>query len=503
MYKTTQGILLSVVLSLFATISCTYADSMKETVAALMESGDGTVSGTDPDYGAYLVASVTVDDAGSGSKSHALYEKAGTIAKKALAAYLGQELSSQETLDQWEKVISRDGVETIEEGSSQKSRIKAVVNQLLKGVRLEDVKQTENHLVVVYVLTEKGMSIAQSLSGNTNFKGVGNANEDNERTATVVAIGFGAISNGRMDEARQQALMSAQKDALSQVLGTIVAGTTQIQNYEKMKSKIFSNTSGFIDHYDIIEQGPLEKSYKIKMSAAVSTKKIFDSYRSFLQSMGNPPFYVDAKGDDELREKFSSFFSEMDLNITPYLKDAAYVIKLNGDFDRVKHPIENTLGTQLSVWINLYDPNAGELLFTIKNDPRKAAVFYGNDKRQHDLAIKKAFSQIKKPLHEKLNETIVTMAQSGRTVKIVFDNYSSTYAEKLPDIQRIIDMVPGVSDSNYTVNDIRMELVFKVKYTGKMDSLQEFMLGEMSKELPRFMRPNLERIGANELLLAF
>ena len=431
-------------------------------------------------------------------------ELARIQAKKRIAAFLGQNIQSNEESSYLEKTVSVDGKEKNAMVETFKSFQRTDINQLLKGAKEISLQKDGNIITCVYLISSRTKNIASDLSNNeSDYNLKSNDAKYNKNDPTVTAIGVAVIVNDRIDEAKKLALSRAMQNAIEQVLGTMLASTTQIQDLEKVKSKIFTNSIGFIDNYRINEEGVSGKSYKIDGMFKVSKNKLYDSYKSLLETMGDPYFYIEAGNDFELADKFSEFFKDLGFKITDRKSSAAYIIELKGRFARLKHPVNRRDGTQLSLWIKMFNPVTGKLLFTIKNDPRKAAVFYGNKERQHDLTIKKAFTQVESPLHEKINSAVVQMVQTGREITVNIENYSSVYKRFNKKIEEAIKAVPGVSDINTEIDSNSRVLKFIVTYSGKIDPFAEFMNSELQKSMPKNYIPKIQNQSSNNLTYTF
>ena len=477
-------------------LSAPAVESLEAAYSRLVKRGSGSATGYNKNDGAFFIvlSSMTVDGS---LKPQQYSQMIQAIAQKDVASFLKQDISALE-------VNKEQSNSTGEIESTFKSMVRIGVNQCLKGAQFLGLKVVDNKYYCGYALTQRGMQTAQALSNPTVARLDAKEGPKVPGDKTVTAVGMAVITSGNVADAQQAALNEAQKNAVSQVLGTLLSSTTQVKDMSSVKSKIFTNTVGFINSYRVTEEGITGTSYTVKIIAEVAKNKIFDSYSSMLKTMGDPEFYVDADGDNELREKFSTFFEELGFKVVGQKSLASYVIRLRGKFARLKHPIEKTEGTQLSLWIKMFSVDTHKLIFSIKNDPRKAAIFYGDSDRQHDLTVKKSFKQIKKPLHEKINKAISGMVQSGRTVLVHFDGYSESYDECMRTIADILDGIPGVSDiKKHSVNAINQEYTFGVTYSGKIETLEDMMMKDISSKIQAYQRPSLRGIKTNKISLAF
>ncbi len=70
----------------------------------------------------------------------------------------------------------------------------------------------------------------------------------------VIAKGMGAIIDGDEAKAADDALANALRNALEQVVGTMVSSDVLVQNYQVVEDRIYSRTEGYIKTYQIVSQ---------------------------------------------------------------------------------------------------------------------------------------------------------------------------------------------------------------------------------------------------------
>jgi len=226
---------------------------------------------------------------------------------------------------------------------------------------------------------------------------------------TVVADGIAKIVDDNIAVAEREALRDAQRVAIEKVVGVMIYSTSLVKNYELVNDCIGSSTAGYIDSYEIISRGrdgSYNNYYKMRVSATVSRSKLYNNYRTWLQSLGNPKFIFESHGNSELEEIFTEFLIDLGFTITTDLGKAAYVIQLNGKFISYVHPLEQIEGTQLNLWVKMVDVINREVVFNLKNNPKKSTSFRGNKAQQHDITAKKAFIQLKKPLQKEIQKSL-------------------------------------------------------------------------------------------------
>ena len=413
-------------------------------------------------------------------------------AKKTIAAYLGQSVSANRKVASEQKTTTINGKSHTTATRIVKSFQEIDISQLLKGILPLKIEKDGNILRGFFFVSDKTVSAADVLK-----KAVGDTPNE------VTAVGMAMLVDNRLDVAKKQALNAAMRQAIEQVLGTQLASTTQVQDNSKIEAKIFSNTSGFIEKYRVLSEGNISGCYRTEIVAKVSKDKLMKSYASLLKSFGDPFFYVEC-GNKEVKRIFTTLFIELGLKLIDNPQKADYKIKVTGHFEDRKHPIEDTKGVQLSLWIIITDAHSGQELLSVKNDPTKAAVFYSSGQRQKDIAAKKAFEQVKKPFHKVLNQLIASMATQGREIRIIIDNYSSAYSKYVEQISKDIEMIPGCSNINKKIDEISQTVEITANYNAKMDVLESFLQAKMSKNIPyKKYIPKTKSIKTNELILSY
>ncbi len=68
----------------------------------------------------------------------------------------------------------------------------------------------------------------------------------------VIAKGMGAILAGDEVKAREDAISAALRNAVEQVVGTMIESDVLVENYQTVEDKIYTRTAGYVQKYDII-----------------------------------------------------------------------------------------------------------------------------------------------------------------------------------------------------------------------------------------------------------
>ena len=358
----------------------------------LLADNAGVRAACNKELGVYIVAMGSADVTGSKAKAKTV---ARLEALKNIGEYLGSQVSASETATMKSRK-DINGVEQTEEFFSSVMQVN--VKQALKGVQDLRIIDDDDKITAIVYLTTKSSDKSSELKAAMNALG---------DEGTVRAVGEA--------NTHQNAVQMALRAAVEQVVGTMVVGATKITDNEKVKNKIFSGAEGFVDTYRVTDELEIAAGWRISIVAKVSKKKILDSYRVYLKTLGDPVFYLDCTSTDsdaedkQIAARFGQFFRKLGFKISKTPEGADYVIKASGEYRRVKNPLdEDQTFTQYSMIIRVMS-KTGEELLSLPNNPRKSAVCINNPERERELCAAKAFKQMEKPVHEAINDMIARM----------------------------------------------------------------------------------------------
>lgn len=68
----------------------------------------------------------------------------------------------------------------------------------------------------------------------------------------VVARGIGAIVSGDLAKAEEDAISNALRNAVEQVIGTMVQSDVLVQNYQTIEDRIYSQSAGYVENYQVM-----------------------------------------------------------------------------------------------------------------------------------------------------------------------------------------------------------------------------------------------------------
>jgi hypothetical protein len=108
----------------------------------------------------------------------------------------------------------------------------------------------------------------------------------------VVAKGFGAILAGDEVKAKEDAVASALRNAVEQVVGTMIESQTLVENYQMVEDKIYSRTAGYVQRYDVISTTKQsDSSLEVTVRAVVKLTDLrndLEAINVLIQRKGKP-----------------------------------------------------------------------------------------------------------------------------------------------------------------------------------------------------------------------
>lgn len=108
-------------------------------------------------------------------------------------------------------------------------------------------------------------------------------NQGSQESREVVAKGMGAILAGDEVKAREDAISSALRNAVEQVVGMFVESEVLVENYQTMEDKIYTRTAGYVQKYDIISTSKqMDNAVEVTIKAVVKLSDL----RNDLQAIG-------------------------------------------------------------------------------------------------------------------------------------------------------------------------------------------------------------------------
>lgn len=334
---------------------------------------------------------LSVINTSSGKSADAQVGEAVLEAKKRITAFVkGEKVSASTSLETKSETVSNGEEKMTSSYRKFEKKIKTKVNALVRGVKMVGQITVSEKSYVVCLTCERFEDQTAALE---------KAQSEYGDEGVVVSVGEASS----LDLAKQKAI----RGAVEQVLGAVVVGYDRMSSKSEFASKVFSGTDGVVEKYRILSETDVAVGKRVEIVAKVSKKSLLDNYSNYMKFLGDPAFYVESNSPD-LASHFTEFFTDMGIRIAPNPQEATYAIFCTGTFRDLKHPTDDDRnGVQLSLRFRVQEINGKESLIDMKNDPRKSACFVGSDpERQKEICAGKAFRQMRKPLHEKIQAMV-------------------------------------------------------------------------------------------------
>jgi len=108
----------------------------------------------------------------------------------------------------------------------------------------------------------------------------------------VQAEGLSSIVAGDTGAARAKALDQALRAAVEQRVGVMLTSQTMVDNYALVSDKVLSQSKGFVQSYDVVEEGPVQDGmYRVLVSALVESGRLTSTLENLglLQALKGKP----------------------------------------------------------------------------------------------------------------------------------------------------------------------------------------------------------------------
>jgi hypothetical protein len=132
---------------------------------------------------------------------------------------------------------------------------------------------------------------------------------------TVTAVGLGSIVAGDVAHAKDDAVEDALKNALEQVMGTLIESETLVENFQVIEDQITSKTAGYIQKYVVTaERRPDASLYEVTVRAVVKTadlKNDLDAVATLIKRKNTPRLAVVIQENNVGETGFNYFEADM------------------------------------------------------------------------------------------------------------------------------------------------------------------------------------------------
>ncbi len=134
---------------------------------------------------------------------------------------------------------------------------------------------------------------------------------------------------------RDDALHDALRNAISQAVGVALSSQTEVENFMIIKDAISTNTTGYIQSYDILDETKLQSGYEITISAKVSLSPLKADAQLLAKQIGGVRFLVMFDKRKVSPDNIENFEYTVD-KVNSYLSEKKYRYIEKSRFDRVQ-----------------------------------------------------------------------------------------------------------------------------------------------------------------------
>ncbi|MEI7657734.1 MAG: hypothetical protein WCK33_06670 [Phycisphaerae bacterium] len=430
-----------------------------QAVAQLISSGaEGATMGRCDADGQFAVAVAVL-----GGDSRQAFEQAKMAAQRAIAEQFGVNISGES--------ISTDSSKTAgnltEFSSFFSSTTSTSVRDTLRGIAARGVVDSGTKRLAIFVLTQRSIERQGDLRRAVNNR--------NDEPAAVVATGVAMVRDSRADTAARVALDSAKRQAVEMVMGAMMIGqsnasVSSTDQTERFGSYVFSNSAGFIDSYRVLEERQDSDVYVVRIEATIVPKKLFDSYREHLQSVGDPVFGIDANGDPRLLDSLTEYFIGKGLKIKEGVDGADFLINAKMKYTAVKDPADpERTGIRGELAWSIVNATTRQSMSQMQTDGRSTSFLGSDDNRQKDLVLEQIMKKKGPEIHGKLQEFVAKLV-AGRSLRADLvacpDLENADVREKFLALLRLHPQVEDLKPS-WKTPDLTLELTV----VGRTDTL--------------------------------
>jgi|GEM_PF-5418528 len=434
-------------------------------VAAVIRGMEATdfECGEAPDVGIWVVAKVSIPDDEKVPVQELLFRSA-LLAKQSISEWMNSEADSTTSLG----MSKSDSNGNVNVQQNFKMEVKNKSESFLRGVTCFRHEKKDGCFVAWYYVTGRTADRSAELEAQLRAAPPG----------VVRAVGIGMIINGKLAPAKRDARQSALQSAVEQVMGTTVIGQSQLMDNNKAKARLVAQTAGNIKEYRVVKEGAEGVNYIIVMNVKVDEKTLLNNYASLVRSMGNPGFAIRCQ-DPDLTLALSDFLATLGFKVTDNPADTQFLVDANCEYLAIEDEHYGQ-GIQISVLLKILDVVSGQQLLFVQNTPRLTSTFSGTFHQIRQTAAKRAFNNMKKDLHNKLNKVVMDWVLNGHEVKVVFHNLSGRQWDEI--LSGMIEHIPCAKFMTRNRNGSTLELV--CSYVGPSADFEEFLRMRMHKDLP-------------------
>jgi hypothetical protein len=100
------------------------------------------------------------------------------------------------------------------------------------------------------------------------------------QSTTVESQGVAAIVRGNLDISRDKAIEDALRNAVEQATGSFIENETLVENYQLLSDKIYSQSRGYVQTYEVLDEKVDEGLYRVTIQATVASGELKNDLRA-------------------------------------------------------------------------------------------------------------------------------------------------------------------------------------------------------------------------------
>lgn len=100
------------------------------------------------------------------------------------------------------------------------------------------------------------------------------------QSSIIESQGVAAIVQGNLDISRDKAIEDALRNAVEQATGSLIENETLVENYQLLSDKIYSQSKGYVQSYEVLNEKAEEGLYRVSIQATVASGELKNDLRA-------------------------------------------------------------------------------------------------------------------------------------------------------------------------------------------------------------------------------
>lgn len=384
-----------------------------DSVIELLDTGGGLRSGKDDQQG-YFVVSLAFSSESSVARAK---ESARLDALRQLTEFIhgasvsGNTISSQS----YQKIAGEEFSESYFSELIQ-TRFKGQLN----AIKVIKQGRYQGQHFVAMSISEQDTQAGQALSQSMNSGSRRTSSNTTAATSirTVEASGYASLRLGTQ-QAREQAILDALKNAVQQIKGVMLKGSSG-RFGDSVSLAINSKTQGYVHEYELIQEHKVKGEFRVDLVAEVDSSSLERDLSLYLDMFSSQHFYLEAN-NPVIKSWLTNELKAMGFNLSVNKQAASYLINAQlTQQESVNHLQQK--GIETSIDLSIVDTSSGELLTNIRNVPAKTRIYVSPLSRAKAVSQKAALKKLKVQLKNDLITSLSQVADRGLLYKIEIKN---------------------------------------------------------------------------------